>query len=182
MKWVSRLPEAVRKHPLASFLRAAIKALAIVLLPWFLLSGISKFFASETYLERLAQANEEMTPMLSMISSQSETRQRFDAEFKSLVALPYPSDVFSRRLQQIVTAYSQTLDIYLFDASGDCVALPFLPTPPRAVARRFLDCVINPKLEAKYARFVEQFSGYRSAHKNLNQNPGEIIRIGSSHD
>lgn len=182
MKWVSRLPEAVRKHPLASFLKAAIKALVIVLLPWFLLSGISDFFASEAYLERLAQANEEMTAMLSMISSQSEPRQRFDAEFKSLVALSYPSDVFRRRLQQIATSYSQILDIYLFDGSGDCIVLPFLPVPPRAVARRFLDCVINPKLEAKYARFVEQFSGYRSAHKNLNQSPGEIIRIGSSHD
>jgi len=182
MKWVSRLPEAVRKRPLASFLQAAIKALVIVLLPWFLLTGINGFFASETYLERLADTNEEMTAMLSTISSQSEPRQRFDDEFKSLVAIPYPSDVFSRRLQQIVSAYSQTLDIYLFDSGGDCVVLPYLPVPPRAVARRFLDCVINPRLEAKYARFVEQFSGYRSAHKILNQSPGAIVRIGSSHD
>ncbi len=182
MKWVSRLPESVRKRPLASFLRAATKALVVVMLPWFLFTGISGFFASETYLERLANANEEMTAMLSMISSQSEPGQRFDAEFKSLAALPYPSDAFNRRLQQIVSACSQTLDIYLFDSGGDCVALPFLPVPPRAVAGRFLDCVINPKLEAKYARFVEQFSGYRLAHRHLNQSPGAIIRIGSSHD
>lgn len=182
MKWVSRLPEAVRKRPLASFLRAAIKALVVVLLPWFLLTGISDFFASEAHLERLAGANEEMTALLSMISSQSEPGHRFDAEFKSLVALPYPSEAFNRRLQQIVSAYSQTLDVYLFDRGGDCVVLPFLPVPPRAVARRFLECVINPKLEAKYARFVEQFSGYRLAHKHLNQSPEAIIRIGSSHD
>ena len=182
MKWISRLPEAVRKRPLASFLRAAIKALVVVLLPWFLLTGISGFFASEAHVEQLANANEEMTALLSMISSQSEPRHRFDDEFKSLVTLPYPSDAFSRRLQQIVSAYSQTLDIYLFDSGGDCVVLPFLPVPPRAVARRFLECVINPKLEAKYARFVEQFSGYRLAHKHLNQSPEAIIRIGSSHD
>ncbi len=182
MKWLSRLPEVVRTQPLSSTLKAGFKALVIVLIPWMLLHGLIQYFAGADTARRLAGELNSMTGLLSAISSRSEPRLRFDAEFRNLAALPFPSPVFSRRLQQLIKNNPGALEVHLFDEGGESVALPFLPVPARFVARRFLECVRQPELGTKYERFVMQFSGYRLAHKLLNQSPESIVNIGSSHD
>lgn len=182
MKWLSRLPEVVRAQPLTSIMKAGIKALVIVLIPWVLLHGLIQYFAAADTAGRLLGELNGMTGLLSGISSRSEPRLRFDAEFRNLAALPFfPSPAFARRLQQMISNPG-ALEVHLFDENGESIALPFLPIPARFVARRFLECVRQPELGTKYERFVMQFSGYRLAHKLLNQSPEAIVNIGSSHD
>lgn len=182
MKWLSRLPEAVRVQPLASLFTASFKAFVIIFLPWVMLSGLNQYFAAADFAERLAVERNQMAQLLSVISSRAEPRQRFDAEFRYLAEIPFPSATFDRRLQQMLLANPGALEIHVYDAAGDCVTLPFLPIPSKFVARRFLECVQQPVLSTKYERFVIQFSGYRSAHKEMNQSPESIVKIGSSHD
>lgn len=182
MMWLSRLPEVVRRQPLATSLQAALKALIIIFLPWMLFQGLNQYFAAADAAERLAFERNRMTSLLGAVAARAEPLQRFDAEFKNIAAIPFPSAVFSQRLQQIIKAHPGALEIHVYDPAGDCLTLPFLPAPAKFVARRFFECVRQPALADKYQRFVIQFSGYRAAHKIINQSPEAIVRIGSSHD
>ncbi len=182
MKWLSRLPEAVRAQPLVSLFKAGFRTFIIVMLPWVLLNGLNQYFAAEDHADRLAFERNHITQLLSAVSSRAEPRQRFDADFRHLAAIPYPSGTFERRLKQMLQTHPGALEVYVFDEAGECVNLPFLPVPPKFVARRFLECVQQPALVEKYERFVLQFSGYRWAHREMNQSPEAVVKIGSSHD
>ena len=123
-----------------------------------------------------------MAKILGDIAAQSEPVKRFGQAFSNLVALPYPSDAFDRRLKQNFDANPGSIEVFLYDEHGKCLALPFMPTPPRFVAQKFLEATMDPELGKKHERFIFQFSGYRSAHVALNRTPDEIVSIGSSHD
>lgn len=182
MMTISRLPEAVRSQPLAAFLKAAGKAMVILFIPFALMTGLNEYFSALDHNRRLAAEQQEMMKILSEISAQAEPRQRFDAEFKNLSALPFPSENFDRRLKQMLANDPGALDVYLYDEAGSCMTVPFLPVPPRMVAQKFLECVKDPSLAARYERFVFQFSGYRSAHALLNRAPETVVKLGGSHD
>ncbi|OGK08854.1 MAG: hypothetical protein A2W80_06365 [Candidatus Riflebacteria bacterium GWC2_50_8] len=182
MQWVSRLPESLRQKPLAVIARAAGKALLMVFLPFIILTGLNQYFAETDLSRRIKAERQEMARILSDVSAQAEPVKRFSQAFSNLAALPWPSEAFDRRLKQNFDANPGSIEVFLYDAQGKCLAVPFMPAPPRYVAQKFLEAAIDPALGKKYERFIFQFSGYRSAHVVLNRTPDEIVSIGSSHD
>ena len=182
MQWVTKLPESLQQRPIIVIGKAAGKALLLVLLPFVLLSGLNQYFAEADLKTRIASERYMMAKILSDVSVQAEPVKRFGHAFSSLAALPWPSEAFDRRLKQNFEANPGSIELFLFDASGKCLAVPFMPVPPRYVAQKFLEATIDPALGKKNERFIFQFSGYRSAHIALNRPPDEIISIGSSHD
>ncbi len=182
MQWSARFPDSLRQKPLATIVRAAGKALLIVFLPFLLLTGLNHYFAEIDLDRRVATERNEMAKILSDVAAQSEPVKRFGTAFSSLAALPYPSESFDKRLKQNFDANPGSIEVFLFDENGKCLALPFMPVPPRFVAQKYLEAVIDPALSKKHERFIFQFSGYRNAHAIMNRTPDEIVSIGSSHD
>lgn len=154
----------------------------MVFLPFILLTGLNQYFAETDLARRIAAERREMARILSDVSAQSEPIKRFSQAFTSLAALPWPSETFDRRLKQNFDANPGSVEVFMYDAQGKCLVVPFMPTPPRYVAQKFLEAVIDPALGKKNERFIFQFSGYRSAHVVLNRTPDDIVSIGSSHD
>lgn len=182
MQWFARLPDQLRHKPLVAIARAAGKALLIVFLPFLLLTGLNRYFAGIDLNRRITLERNEMAKILSDVAAQAEPAKRFGQAFASLASLPYPSESFARRLKQNFDTNPGSVETFLFDKDGKCLTLPFMPTPPRFVAQKYLEAVIDPLLGKKYERFIFQFSGYRSAHVIMNRTPDEIVSIGSSHD
>ncbi|KAF1079394.1 MAG: hypothetical protein GQF41_4274 [Candidatus Rifleibacterium amylolyticum] len=182
MQLFARLPESLRQKPLAAIAKAAGKALLIVFLPFVLLTGLNKYFTEIDLNRRIEAERNEMAKILGDIASQADPVKRFGHAFSSLAALPYPSASFDKRLKQNFDANPGSIEAFLYDENGKCLPLPFMPSPPRFVAQKFLEAVIDPALGQKYERFIFQFSGYRSAHVIMNRTPDEIVSIGSSHD
>ncbi|EKD83441.1 MAG: hypothetical protein ACD_39C00675G0001, partial [uncultured bacterium] len=182
MQWITRLPESLRQKPVAVIAKAAGKALLMVFLPFILLTGLNQYFAENDLNRRITVERHEMAKILSDVAAQAEPVKRFGHAFSNLAALPWPSEAFDRRLKQNFDANPGSIEVFLYDAQGKCLALPFMPAPPKYVAQKFLEAAIDPTLGKKYERFIFQFSGYRSAHIVLNRAPDEIVSIGSSHD
>ncbi|MBU1105212.1 MAG: SpoIIE family protein phosphatase [Candidatus Riflebacteria bacterium] len=182
MQWVTRLPESLQHKPVAAIGKVAGKVLLLVLLPFVLLSGLNQYFAEADLNDRIANERHAMAKILSDVSAQAEPAKRFAHAFSSLTTLPWPSEAFDRRLKQNFADNPGSIEVFFYDTAGKCLAAPLMPAPPRYVAQKFLEAVIDPGLGKKYERFIFQFSGYRSAHVAFNGNPDEIISIGSSHD
>lgn len=182
MQWFTRLPESLRHKPVVAIARATGKALLMVVLPCILLSGLNQYFAENDLNRRIVAERQEMTKILGDVAAEAEPIKRFGKAFVNLATLPYPSEAFDRRLKQNFDANPGSVEAFLYDSQGNCLTLPFMPTPPRSVARKFLEAVLDPAKGEKNERFIFLFSGYRSAHVILNRTPDEIVSIGSSHD
>jgi serine phosphatase RsbU (regulator of sigma subunit) len=182
MKWFNHIPQELQAKPLRSILILLIKLCFIILLPYLVTDGLVTYFAGANQKHLQEKESQYITHLLSEIANNSEPGQFFDSEFKNLTSLPFPSEAFNTRVQQIIKEYPEALSLHFYDHKGDAISLPYAVAKSRVVAKRFLECIKNPSLEEKYERFLQRFSGYSNAHRTLNNSPSSILILGASHD
>lgn len=182
MKWLAKIPENLRNNPFKRTFIALLKSFFVVLLPFWVFSGTTKHFANVSTEDYRKSEQQYLIGLLSEISGNSEPERYFGKEFKALADIPFPSEVFNKRLEQILTDYPDALSVSLYDTGGAAIALPFLPVLSKVVSQRYLECVKDPSLTSKYERFLIRFSGYAGAHRILGAYPNSVVSIGTAHD
>lgn len=182
MRWFAKIPATLRNTPLATLLKALIKAALVVLIPFLLLTGLNQFFASENINAEFAAEQQKLAQLLGGVSAKASPDSLFNDLFQGSAALAFPSNTFYKRLAQIDKRYPQAAEFYLFDASARCLNIPGMPMPPKYAAQKFLQAVLDPATGKKNERFLMQFSGYRNAHLALGNSAGSVVTIGSSND
>lgn len=182
MNWLPSLPDKIRKEPFQAVFTGVVLTLAIVLLPYFLFSGLNAFYAVETEKFQKTAQTTEMTKLLGDIAAMSDTQQRFNKVFRELSEIAFTSPAFTVRLQQILRDNPAAFDIFFFDPEGRCFELEFLPKVPKFVAQKFMAAVKNPEKADKDEKWLLQFSGYKKAHLAIANNPQAIVKIGRSDD
>ncbi|MDD2624545.1 MAG: hypothetical protein PHQ02_06965, partial [Candidatus Riflebacteria bacterium] len=127
MKWLAKIPENLRNNPFKRTFIALLKSFFVVLLPFWVFSGTTKHFANVSTEDYRKSEQQYLIGLLSEISGNSEPERYFGKEFKALADIPFPSEVFNKRLEQILTDYPDALSVSLYDTGGAAIALPFLP-------------------------------------------------------
>lgn len=182
MGWVPSLPDQLRKEPAKVLSAGVAKALAVVMLPVFLILGLNNFFTRENLNQEKRLQTAEMSRLLGDITGLSDPQQRYNRIFRELSEISFPSTVFTTRLKQILEETPGAFDIYFFDTTGKCFALDFLPKPPKFVAQKFMAAVKEPEKALKDEKWLVQFSGYKKAHLAISSAYGSIVRLGRSDD
>jgi serine phosphatase RsbU (regulator of sigma subunit) len=182
MRWFNNIPLELQTKPFRSILFLLVKLCFIILLPYLVTDNLVKYFVEANQKQQQEKEKQHITQLLSEIAENAEPGQFFDSEFKALAQLPYPSDAFNTRIEQIIKEYPEAISLHFYDNKGEAVSLPYALAKSRVVAKRFLECIKNPELETKYERFLLRFSGYSNAHRTLNNSPNSILLLGASHD
>lgn len=172
----------LKKVSLTTLLAGFAKALVIILPPLFLFLGLNNFFAQESLKRSKTDQASEMGRLLGDITGLSEPLTRFDKIFRELSEIAFPSDIFTKRLKQIIEANPKAVDIFFYDRNGSCFDLDFLPRATKFVAQKFLAAIKNPDRGEMDEKWLIKFSGYKKAHKLMAESPQAIIRLGRTDD